>query len=151
MTFNNKIFKPENLVEAVGGCFMNMKRYVNRYLEDNNLGLTMEQLILLFILEQNEGLNISQLAFLSDRDKTTTTRMVEGLQKRNLVVKIPDKKDNRQKLVYQTNLARQVIEELKKTYMPEFEEIAYKGLDEDVRKLAIDVLVKMVENFQQDE
>ncbi|MFZ5979376.1 MAG: MarR family winged helix-turn-helix transcriptional regulator [Candidatus Zixiibacteriota bacterium] len=147
MSFKQKEFKPENLTEAVGGCFMIMKRYINRYLEQSNLGMTMEQIIILFILEDNDGLNISQLAKLSDRDKTTTTRMVDGLQKRNMVVKVPDKKDNRQKLVYKTNLANQKIEELKKTAMPELEKIAYKNLDEEERNRTIKVLQKMAENM----
>lgn len=150
MSFNNRIFKPETLVEAVGGCFMIMKRYINRFMEENNIGLTMEQIVILFILEGNEGLNISQLAYLSDRDKTTTTRMVDGLQKRNLVVKIQDKNDNRQKLVYQTNMAREMVKELKKIFMPKLEAIAYKGIEEKEKNRTIDILVKMADNFQQE-
>ena len=147
MTIKNKEFKPENLMEAVGGAFMIMKRYINRFLEDKNIDMTMEQLVILFILEKHEGLNISELAMLSDRDKTTTTRMVDGLQKRNLVVKVPDKNDNRQKLIYKTNLAKEHLDAIKKEAMPALAKIAYKGLNENELNQSIQVLVKMADNL----
>ena len=100
------------LMEAVGRCWLTIKQAGQRFLTAKGFDLTLEQIMALSIIEKNDGLNPGRIAQEIDRDRTTVTRMLDGLERRNLVVRVPDKSDNRQKLVYLTKLARQRLAEL---------------------------------------
>ena len=111
-----KKFKDELILfDVVGRLWFSMKRWGKQYLSDLKYDLTMEQLIVLTVLDEAEdGVPIKVLADLIERERTTTSRMIDGLEKRNLVLKVNDKRDNRQKLVYLTHLARERLEVLHK-------------------------------------
>ena len=52
------------------------------------------------------------------KDKTTITRWIDYLEKNNLVLRIPDKQDRRQNMVYLTNEAKELL--------PRFVKVAQK-------------------------
>lgn len=133
--------------KSLGTCFMALKRCSTRLLSRKSFDLSMEQIMVLFILRHEEGLHLTQLAEKCDRDKTTTTRMIAGLEKRNLVVKVPGKTDTRQKLIYLTHLAKEKLKELA-PFAEEMQSIAMNGLDPGDVELAQDVLDKMANNLE---
>lgn len=138
------------LFRAVGHCWMAIKQYGRKKLGEMNLDLTIEQVIILKILEENEGLNLYQIAERADRERTTITRMIDGLERRNLVLRVPDKSDNRQKQVYLTKKGWGLLEELR----PMAEQI-YEGVTQDLDDLnisgAIDILEKISNNLKSEE
>jgi DNA-binding MarR family transcriptional regulator len=73
---------------------------------------THEQIICLLELQRQDGVELGALANHIDRERTTVTRMIDGLEKRNLVVRVADRSDKRNRLVYLTKLGRKRIEEL---------------------------------------
>ena len=92
---------------------MALRRRARQLLAEQEYDLTFEQVITLMTLTKHEGLRVGELAELSDRDTTTTSRMVNGLEKKDLVVRVPDRQDARQKLIYLTRLARERVEEVR--------------------------------------
>ncbi|MEL6925948.1 MAG: MarR family transcriptional regulator, partial [Bacteroidota bacterium] len=68
----------------------------------------------LFMLWVEDGRNQAELAEWSFKDKTTITRGLQSLEKLNLVVRITDEKDKRNKLIFLTHKGR----ELKNKVMP---------------------------------
>ena len=100
------------LLDGVGFVWMALKRRARHLLTELKYDLTFEQVVTLMSLTHNEGLKVSELAELTDRDTTTTSRMIGGLEKKDLVARIPNRQDARQKLIYLTPTARERIEEI---------------------------------------
>ena len=64
--------------------------------------VTCEQWAILVYLGQKNGQNQQDLSAQTCKDKTSMVRLIDGMEKRNLVVRIPDKTDKRQKMIYLT-------------------------------------------------
>lgn len=107
------------LVEAIARCWLSLKQAAQRHFTAKGFDLTMEQIMVLGLVQNQEGLNPGRIAQEIDRDRTTITRMLDGLERRNLVVRVPDRTDSRQKLVYLTKLARQRLAEME-TFATDF-------------------------------
>jgi len=146
MDYKNKT--PEApFFKSIGTCFMALKRYGSRLLSQKSFDFSMEQILVLKILEDEEGLHLTQLAEKCERDKTTITRMINGLERRNLVVKVPSETDSRQKSIYLTHLGKEKIGELA-PLTEEIQKIAFGGIDPDHIKLAQDVLNRVTNNLE---
>ncbi|MFH2048025.1 MAG: MarR family transcriptional regulator [bacterium] len=85
-----------------------MKVLADKNLAEANLDLRLEHIILLRTIFENEGINQHQITFFTFRDKTAITRYIDHLEKKNLVLRVPDKQDRRQKLIYLTNEAKKL-------------------------------------------
>ena len=64
--------------------------------------VTSEQWMILILLWDEDGRYPCQIADIIGKDRAAVTRLIDGLEKRNLVVRINDKKDRRQKQIYLT-------------------------------------------------
>jgi len=74
--------------------------------------ISAEQWVILVNLVRLEGQFQQQLADNTYKDKAAITRLVDGLEKRKLVKRVPDKEDRRQKRVYLTTMGENLIEKL---------------------------------------
>ncbi|MDX9859144.1 MAG: MarR family transcriptional regulator [candidate division Zixibacteria bacterium] len=138
-----------DIVGGVGRLWLLFKRHGRRIFSDLNLGFTFEQAMVLFILNAEEGLTIGRIAEQTDRDRTTTSRMINGLEAKNLVVRVPGRDDNRQKRIYLTRLAKEVLERLNHLKV-DFDKSLLEGIDPaDIIK-ATEVLYKMADNIEKE-
>jgi len=64
--------------------------------------VTSEQWMILILLWGEDGRSPYQIADIIGKDRAAVTRLIDGLERRNLVARISDKKDKRQKTVYLT-------------------------------------------------
>jgi DNA-binding MarR family transcriptional regulator len=74
--------------------------------------VTVEQWAILVNLWRENGQFQKQLAERTYKDKASVTRLVTGLEKRNLVVRVPDDADQRHKKIYLTNKGKELQNEL---------------------------------------
>ena len=74
--------------------------------------VTAEQWIILLLLWEEDGRSPWRIADLIGKDRAAVTRLLGGLEKRNLVVRIHDKTDRRQKQVYLTPKGKALKEKL---------------------------------------
>ena len=74
--------------------------------------VTSEQWMILILLWGEDGRSPYQIADIIGKDRAAVTRLIDGLEKRNLVVRVNDKKDRRQKQVYLTPQGRAMEENL---------------------------------------
>ncbi len=74
--------------------------------------VTSEQWMILLLLWQEDGRFPYQIAEVIGKDRAAITRLIDGLEKRNLVVRIKDKDDSRQKQVYLTPKGKALEEQL---------------------------------------
>ena len=68
--------------------------------------------MILLLLWQADGRSPYQIADIIGKDRAGVTRLIDGLEKRNLVLRIKDKNDFRQKQVYLTTKGKAMEKEL---------------------------------------
>lgn len=87
-----------------------ISRRMQRNLKDVGINITAEQWSILYNLWQEEGLTQQELAIRTFRDKPSITRLINNLEKLNLVIRVNDKDDRRSNLIYLTKSARKLKE-----------------------------------------
>jgi DNA-binding MarR family transcriptional regulator len=141
--------KKYDLMEGVGRVWLLLKRFGRKRISELDIGLTFDQMLVLFTLDKHEGLKIGDVAEMTDRDRTTTSRMITGLEKKNLVLRVPDREDNRQKLIYLTRSARDIMDGLE-PLRKEFEISVFKGLSPEELKKTGEILNRVADNLERD-
>lgn len=68
--------------------------------------VTSEQWMILLLLWQQDGRSPYQIANIIGKDRAAVTRLIDGLERRKLVVRISDKSDGRQKAINLTAQGR---------------------------------------------
>ncbi|HUU44833.1 MAG TPA: MarR family transcriptional regulator [Acidobacteriota bacterium] len=96
----------------VGTTGRAMKRRLDHNLVQAGSDLSADYMMLLGFLSEHEGVNQQEVTDHMFRDKTATTRWLDALEARNLVARVPDKADRRQKLIFLTKQGRQTVGEL---------------------------------------
>ena len=134
------------MLEAVGEVFFAMKRWAVQKIREMNYDITFEQVMVLILLEDEDGVSLGDLAKLIGREKTTITRMVDGLERLNLVVRVHSREDRRKRLIYLTDPGKQKIKEVK-GFKPEILKVAIKGIDKEELRTTQKVLTKVFENL----
>ena len=137
----------ETFLKTLAYAWLSLRQTGKKILLDMESDLTIEQGLVLIILETNDGLTLGSLAEKADRERTTISRMVSGLEKRNLVVRIPGPIDKREKLIYLTNLGRELIANMA-GFQETLSERVYKGISKNQIETCLNVLRKMLNNLK---
>ncbi len=115
-------------------------------LADMEHDLTWEQILVLSELDREDGLQLTVLADRLDREHTTMSRMVDGLEKRNLAVRVAAKDDKRQRLVYLTRFGRKQVEQLQ-PMVDELIGALFKGVSAKQTEVALECLQTLIRNM----
>jgi DNA-binding MarR family transcriptional regulator len=108
--------------------------------------VTVEQWAILVNLWRQDGQFQKQLAEHTYKDKASVTRLVTGLEKRNLVVRIPDDTDQRYKKIYLTRKGKELQNELISLAVETIGKASH-GIEKEHLKIFKSVLVRLHENI----
>ncbi len=108
--------------------------------------LSTEQAIVLINLWHHDGSNQQMISYFLGRDKASTTRWLDVLEKRNLVLRVTSKEDRRQNMIYATNEGKKLCEELLVVFQ-KVHEVALEGIDPKEVEVCTDVLGRVRENM----
>ena len=136
-----------NFLRSLGTCWIAVRQAARRRLQREKSDLTLEQIIVLNVLKEEEGINLKEMADRVDRDPTTVSRMITGLEHKDLVVRMPDKTDSRQKLIYLTQSGRQrlvLIESFAKDWL----DVTYIGVSGKELQALTGTLLRLAENME---
>jgi len=86
-------------------------RRLQRNLKEAGLNITSEQWSIMYNLWVEEGLTQQELAVRTFRDKPSVTRLINNLERVNLVIRVNDKNDRRSNLIYLTKIGRKMKDE----------------------------------------
>ncbi len=86
-----------------------MSFFVAERFKKYNSKLTIEQWVLLKYLHLEDGLKQNDLADITNRNKTSLTRLIHTMEKYHLVVRVPDKTDKRVNRIFLTKKGREVF------------------------------------------
>ncbi|MFN2356632.1 MAG: MarR family winged helix-turn-helix transcriptional regulator [Desulfotignum sp.] len=82
-----------------------IKRLTKKF-SDAGFDVSYEQWSILIHLYRKDGQTQQELSTIAVKDKAAITRLLNVLEKKNIVLRIPDRSDKRSKLVYLTHKAK---------------------------------------------
>lgn len=95
-----------------GKTSQSIKNLLFREFKTNDFNITSEQWSVLSYLHKEDGLYQKQIADCLSKDKPTVTRILDILEKRNLIIRIHDEKDRRKFKIYLTQDGKDVVKQL---------------------------------------
>lgn len=112
-----------------------------------SLNITVEQWRILFYLWNEDGINQQELAKRASKEKSTITRQIEGLVKKELVIKQKGGNDKRDKLIYLTENGKKIETEALSVAWDITQE-AEKGIEGQELLIFKKVLQQIIENVK---
>jgi len=125
-----------------------LKQYTSNMLRHNKVGLTPEQFLLIDILWNQGPMSQQRLADVMRKDKNSITKIVDGLEKKGLVVRERSKEDRRSNTLVLTPLAQQMKSDAKEKGIFMLDRIL-DGIQEDELRAFLTTLGKMLQNMEE--
>ena len=133
---HNQKFVTEDCINYVlGRTLQSVKNLVFREFKNNGFNITPEQWAVMSYLHKEDGLYQKQIADFLSKDKPTVTRILDLLEKKNLIIRISDEKDRRKFKIYLTQDGKDTVIQL----VPIANEIQIK-IKENITKEEIETL-----------
>ncbi|MCK4574626.1 MAG: MarR family transcriptional regulator [candidate division Zixibacteria bacterium] len=120
---------------------------LGRNLADAGYEVNPEQMIMLAHVYLSEGINQQSLSQHIHRDKAAATRLIDSLEKKNLVIRVSDKTDRRQNMIFLTNEGKEMVLEVSEVAEKTHAEALVGVTEEEVSTLKR-VLDKIRENLE---
>lgn len=137
----------ENIIFQIGETSRIVHKKVTAMFAERGFNVTVEQFGVLAFLWYKEGVKQQDIADDLKRNKTTITRIIENMINRNLIVKVPDQLDKRNKLIFLTQkgkaLQKEMVESSGLVYYQTLNNITSK----DIEKCLM-ILKQMMKNLQ---
>jgi len=109
MTDNDKLKNDINLGMLIGQVHrLSTKKFVQNS-HNSGLDISMDQWIVLGPIWENEGLSHKEISEYCLKDKTSVTKIIDTLEKKNLVVRFSDQLDHRVKRVVLSNKGKELF------------------------------------------
>ncbi|WP_459935801.1 MarR family winged helix-turn-helix transcriptional regulator [Desulfonatronum parangueonense] len=130
----------------VNRAALRIKKEFHRLLDEQGYAVTPEQCVVLWQLWNHEGGVQRELASTTFKDMTNMTRILDGLERRQLVVRRRDEHDRRCSRIYLTDEGRALQEGIQRL-AGQLAEQAYQGLNwEEIDQLK-GMLSRIYENL----
>lgn len=108
---NNQFNKGELYSFVTGKASTAIARHLQKKFNGAGLNITIEQWSVLYHLWKQDGISQQELCNASFRDKPSITRLVDNLEKQNLVKRVPSDQDRRINLIFLTRQAQKLQEQ----------------------------------------
>lgn len=139
------------LARELGRSMTELRNYLRQYVQvkikDHGLNITFEMLEVMSILWNKDRINQQEIADKTLRDKSSMTYLIDNLVKRNMVIRVEDENDRRNKLIYLTKDGKQLQEQLK-PWLNEVYEMATFDVDITDLKNNVAILDQMISNLK---
>ncbi len=123
--------------------------HANEKFKDAGIHLTRQQWIVLMKLNESDGLMQNDLAVITERDKTSLTRLLTTMEKKDLVKRKPSKADKRINQIFLTPNGKKVLNSTIPLFIKMQNKIYHNISDKDM-ETTIQVLRKIQENLSKD-
>ena len=143
---DNQFKKGELYSFITGKASTAIARRLQKNFRENGVDITIEQWSILYHLWKEDGVSQQQLCESSFRDKPSITRLVDNLEKINLVKRVASSDDRRINMIYLTPEAKQLQEKLMHLANLTLNE-ALEGVTNGQIEIAKEVLQQVYENL----
>ncbi|UXX79690.1 MarR family transcriptional regulator [Reichenbachiella carrageenanivorans] len=140
----------KTILPWLGRTMKALDHFLNDQFESHGLNLTKAQFVVLKVLSHQSSIAQNNLAFITNRDKTSLTRLIDTMEKKGLVIRSSDPNDKRIKLVSITTEGKSSV----KTAIPMLHETIKKiqtDIDPADLQTTIEVFKKISKNINADE
>ncbi len=135
----------ETLDHLLGTTVQEIKNSLFREFKSNDFNITTEQWSVLAKLHQEDGICQKDIANSLEKDKPTTTRILDLLEKKNFIIRIADDKDRRKFRVYLTQDGKDTANKLI-PIAKAFQERLKANISEHEMELFTEILRKLNKN-----
>lgn len=97
----------------VGRTSKLVDQYIQEGLDEHGLDITKEQMVVLKVLTDQDGLNQNELASLTYRDKSSLARLLAKMEKKKYLYRKQNEEDKRINEVFLTPMGREIFEDCK--------------------------------------
>lgn len=133
------------LAPWIGKTSKMLNMYLSDILKKHNIQITKQQWIVLKILHEEEnGLIQNDLAFITERNKASLTRLIAIMEKKNLVSRITSEKDARKNLVHITPTGKDLFLKTKPIFLKRILEI-----QKDISFSEMETFMQVMSKIQQ--
>ena len=143
---NNHFKKGELYSFITGKASTAIARRLQRKFNVSGINVTIEQWSVLYHLWKEDGRSQQDLCNATFRDKPSITRLIDNLEKLNLVKRVSHEKDRRINKVYLTRQAQKLQEETMQLAEQTLNE-ALEGVPSDQIEMCKEVLQKVYDNL----
>lgn len=143
---NHPLKIQDSLVPWLGKTMKMIDHHLEDILAENKVDLTKNQFVVLKNIEQNDGLSQQELAFFCNRNKSTLTRMVATLEKKNYVRKVHCTEDKRKYKIMVTPLGQKMVDQAV-PHLFEFVTRIQSGVTKEEAATVKQVLKKIQDNM----
>ncbi len=133
----------ESIIPYIGKTMKCIDYFVSESLHSAGISLSKVQMVLLVKLVQNDGQPQFNLAWLTDRDKASLTRLIGTMEKKGLVTRVSSKSDKRVKNVYITPLGRETLTKA----LPVMKKMVTQ-LQKDISKEELDITKRVMDRIK---
>ncbi|MBP9098598.1 MAG: MarR family transcriptional regulator [Ferruginibacter sp.] len=144
---NNHFKKSELYSFITGKASTAIARRLQKNFKQNGVDITIEQWSVLYHLWKEDGMSQQSLCDATFRDKPSITRLVDNLEKLNLVKRVASKDDRRINMIYLTTEAQQLQEQTMELANQTLNE-ALVGVSNGQIEIAKEVLQQVYENLK---
>jgi DNA-binding MarR family transcriptional regulator len=143
---NNHFKKAELYSFITGKASTAIARRLQKKFNSAGVNLTIEQWSVLYQLWKEDGKSQQELCTATFRDKPSITRLIDNLEKINLVKRVPDERDRRINKVFLTKPALKLQEDTMLLAEETLNE-ALDGVPADQIEMCKEVLQKVYDNL----
>jgi DNA-binding MarR family transcriptional regulator len=146
---NNNVDFENSIGPWLGKTVKILEYYLQERFNKHNLDLTKEQMIVLKRLHDKDGLSQNELAFLTLRNKSSLTRLLSKMEKKNYILRKQSKEDKRINHVYLTGFGEETFKKTK----PAIREMIFtmeQNISDSEKQQMIKTLKKIQQNFDSD-
>ena len=144
---NNHFKKSELYSFITGKASTAIARRLQKNFKQAGVEITIEQWSVLYHLWKEDGMSQQQLGEATFRDKPSITRLVDNLEKLNLVKRVASKEDRRINMIYITPEAKDLQEKTMELANQTLNE-ALVGVTNGQIEIAKEVLQQVYENLK---
>jgi DNA-binding MarR family transcriptional regulator len=145
---NNQFRRGELYSFITGKASTAIARRLQKKFNTSGINLTIEQWSVLYHLWKEDGRSQQELCNATFRDKPSITRLVDNLEKLNLVKRVADEKDRRINKIYITKGAQKLQEDTMHLAEETLNE-ALAGVPPDQIDMCKEVLQRVYDNLNQ--
>jgi len=143
-----KIFKfEESFGRILGVAHTSMFRHLSKLMKEQHLPITPEQFSVLSHLWERDGLQQSELALCTNRNRANVTRIIDILEREEIVERRDDEADRRVFKIYLTKKGRLLKEDTAKCAAQSIKD-SLKGLSKEEIAICTKVLMKIKNNVR---
>ncbi|MCL7747074.1 MarR family winged helix-turn-helix transcriptional regulator [Halalkalibacter alkaliphilus] len=138
------------LAESIGYKITNTARLItnrlNKNFKQNNLPVTHEQWAIMIRLWEEDGLTQNNLAEMTKKDSPSISRLINNMEKRDLVTRIPHPVDKRTNLIFLTATGKKMQMSMIEQAQNTVDQIS-NGIEKEEMEIFLKVLRKIDQNL----